>query len=170
MGSQLEKRKSLCKILCKKEKSKSSKKVHGKTNKKMFSNGKGKDSQDNRKYTLREQTKISYSQPMSSQEEVITEDEEEEWKESKPDMSESDQSEMETLTIDLNSDEMETVQSDNYSDSDSDGSIFRFLNIRPPESEKKIHEDSMEKDQIERSLHFDWDTILDKMEECYSYS
>ena len=74
---------------------------------------------------------------------------------------------MEVDTIDLNSDKMETVQSDSYSD--SDGSIFRFLNIRPPESEKKIHEDSMEKDQIERSLHFDWDTILDKMEECYSY-
>ena len=48
-------KKSLCKISCKKEKSKSSKKVPGKTNKKMFNNGKGKDSQDNRKYTLREQ-------------------------------------------------------------------------------------------------------------------
>ena len=103
---------------------------------------------------------------MSSQEEVITEDEEEEWKESEHDVSESEQSEMETDTIDVNSDEMETVQSDSYSD--SDGSIFRFLNIRPPETEKKMHEDFMEKDQIERSLHFDWDMILDKMEECYS--
>ena len=46
---------------------------------------------------------------------------------------------METDTIDLNSDEMETVQSDSYSDRDSDGSIFKFLNIRPLESEKKIH-------------------------------
>ena len=82
---------------------------------------------------------------MSSQEEVITEDEEEEWKESEHEMSESDQSEMDTDTIDLNSDKMEMSQSDSYSNSDSDGSIFRFLNIRPPESEKKIHEDSMEK-------------------------
>ena len=84
-------------------------------------------------------------------------------------MSESEQPEMETDTFDLNSDEMETVRSDSYSDSDSDGSIFGFLNIRPPESEKKIHEDSMEKEEIVRSLHFDWDAILEKMEECYSY-
>ena len=90
-------------------------------------------------------------------------------KESEQDMSESEQSEMETDTIDLNSDEMETVQNDSYSDSGGDGSIFRFLNIRPPESQKKIHEDAMEKEEIVRSLHFDWDTILEKMEECYSY-
>ena len=44
---------------------------------------------------------------MSSQEEVITEDEEEEWNKSEHDMSKSDQSEMGTDTINLNSDEME---------------------------------------------------------------
>ena len=100
---------------------------------------------------------------MFPQEEVITEDEEEEWKESEHDMSKSEQSEMETDTIDLNSDEMETAQSDSYSD--SDGFIFRFLNIRPLESEKKIHKGSMEKEETVRSLHFDWDAILEKMEE-----
>ena len=141
----------------------------GKLIKKMFNNQKGKDSQDNRKYTFRRRTKISYSQQMSSQEEVITEDEEEEWKESEHEMSASDQSEMETDSIDLKSDEMKTGQSDSSNNSDSDDSIFRFLNIRPPESEKKINEDSMEKDKIERSLHFDWDAVLDKMEDCYSY-
>ena len=83
-------------------------------------------------------------------------------------MSESDQSEMEKDTIDLNSVEMEAVQSDSYSYSDSDSSISRFLNIRPPESKKKLCENCMKKEEIVKSLHFDWDATLEKSRECYS--